>query len=110
MEVGNIVLYLVIAAIVIVSIGYLVYKFIKFLKLSNEDKRETIIIYLKGLVSMAEEKIGSGNGKKKMEEVEKYFNEKAPFIYKAILKVIGVENFSDLVEEALKRVKDSFEK
>ena len=46
----------------------------------------------------------------KLAEVERYFKENAGLFYKAILKVLGKENLKDLIEEALRMVKDNFGK
>lgn len=99
---------LVIIAIAI--LGYVIFKLVKFFKMPEEEKRKIIVSYLVGLVTMAEEKIGSGHGAEKLAEVERYFKEHAGLFYKAILKVLRKESLKDLIEEALRMVKNNFGK
>ena len=106
----NIGLYLGIGAVVLALLSYLVPQIIKFCKMSKDDKRKLLLIYLAGLVTMAEDKIGAGHGAEKLAEVENYFNTHAGPYYKMILKVFGKENLKGLIEEALALVKKNFEK
>ena len=106
----NIGLYLGIGAVVLAFLSYLVPQIIKFCKMSKDDKRKLLLIYLAGLVTMAEDKIGAGHGAEKLAEVENYFNTHAGPYYKMILKVFGKENLKGLIEEALALVKKNFEK
>ena len=106
----NISLYLCIGAVVLVILLYLALKIAKFCKMSKDDKRKLLLTYLAGLVTMAEDKIGSGHGAEKLAEVENYFNTYAGFFYKIILRVFGKENLKGLIEEALQLVKKNFEK
>ena len=98
------------AIIGIAMLGYVIFELVKFFKMSKEEKRKTIVSYLVGLVTMAEEKIGSGHGEEKLAEVERYFKENAGLFYKTILKVFCKENLKDLIEEALRMVKNNFGK
>lgn len=107
---NNIILYIIIGVLAVAILGFIVYKAIKIIKMSPEDRKKLIVTYLIGLVTSAEEAIGSGHGVEKLEQVEKWFNEKAPFLYKAALKILGKENLKDLIEEALKEVKNNFGK
>jgi len=107
---NNVILYIIIGVLAAAIIGFVVYKIIQIIKMSPEDRKKLLITYLIGLVALAEESIGSGHGAEKLEQVEKWFNEKAPFLYKAVLKILGKENLKDLIEEALKEVKANFGK
>ena len=98
------------AIIGIAMLGYVIFELVKFFKMSKEEKRKTIVSYLVGLVTMAEEKIGSGDGEEKLAEVERYFKENAGLFYKIILKVFCKESLKDLIEEALRMVKNNFGK
>ena len=91
-------------------IGYLVYKIIYIVRLSPEERKNVLISYLVSLVNAAEGAIGSGHGAEKLEQVEKWFKEKAPLAYKIILSLIGKENLKDLIEAALEEIKHNFEK
>ena len=106
----NIGLYLGIGAVALAFLSYLVPKVIKFCKMSNENKKELLLAYLAGFVTMAEEKIGAGHGAEKLAEVENYFNTHAGLFYKMILRAFGKENLKGLIEEALLMVKKNFEK
>lgn len=104
----DIIFWIIVAAIAAVVIVAIVLYIVKFVKMSPEEKKATLIMYLSGLVAMAEEKLGTGKGAQKLEEVEKYFNEKAPMTYKLIMRLFGKEHLKDLIEEALSQVKKNF--
>lgn len=111
MNTDTIILYSVIGIIAVCLLVFVITWIIKFCKMSKEEKIKTLKTYLKGLVSLAEQEIiGTKKGEEKMKMVEDYFNKKAPFIYKMILSVLGKENLKEIIEEALKEIKDSFEK
>lgn len=106
---GDVIVYYVILGLCAVAlVAWLVSFIVKIAKMKPEERKATLITYLCGLVTMAEEKIGSGRGAEKLAEVEAYFEKSAPMIYKAILKIMGKENFKDLIEEALAQVKKNF--
>lgn len=106
----SLIVYGSLAIIAIAILGYVIFKLVKFFKMPEEEKRKTIVSYLVGLVTMAEEKIGSGHGEEKLAEVERYFKENAGLFYKVILKVFCKESLKDLIEEALRMVKNNFGK
>lgn len=106
----DIALYVIIALIAVAIIGAGIYFGIKIKKMSKEDRKKLLVTFLKGAVALAEEEIGSGNGEAKLAMVEAYFNDKAPVIYKLILKALGKENLKEFIEEALSEIKNSFEK
>ncbi len=105
------VIYIVIIAVIAIAvIVALIYNFIKIKKMPKEEKTELLKTYLKGLISYAEQEFGSGHGEEKFKEVENYFSEKAPLVYKLILKFLGKDSLEDLIEDSLKEIKDSFSK
>ena len=106
----NVISYICVGVVVVGAFAYFLPKIIKFCKMSNDDKRKLLLTYLAGLVTMAEEKIGSGRGAEKLAEVEEYFEKNAGILYKIILRALGKENLKDLIEEALSLVKKNFEK
>ena len=42
--------------------------------------------------------------------VEESFRKKAPLVYKITLLLLGKDNLTQLIEDALKEIKDAFEK
>lgn len=93
-----------------IILGYLIYKGVKIIKASPEEKKKVIITYLIGLVTLAEKAIGAGHGDLKLKQVEDWFNKKAPVAYKLMLKLLGKENLKELIEAALKEIKENFAK
>lgn len=111
MNTDKIILYLIIGVIVLGIIIYAVINIIKYAKMTPEERKKVLKTYLKGLIALAEQEIiGTKKGEEKMKMVEDYFNKKAPFVYKMILSILGKENLKEIIEEALKEIKDSFEK
>lgn len=106
----NIILWIVIGILGVAVLGFIAIKAIEIFKMTPEERKKLLITYLKGLIALAEKDIGSGHGAEKLEFVENFFKEKAPFIYKASLLVFGKESLKELIEEALKEIKESFEK
>jgi len=106
----QIILWVVIGILAAAILGFVVIKVISIVKMSPEERRKVLVSYLVSLVNAAESVIGSGHGKEKLEQVEKWFYEKAPFAYKIILKMVGKDNLKELIEEALKQIKENFEK
>ena len=106
----NVVLWIVIGVLGAAILGYLIIKIIAIVKMSPEERKKVLVSYLVSLVNAAEGLIGSGHGQEKLEQVEKWFNEKAPLTYKLILTLVGKENLKELIEEALKQIKENFEK
>lgn len=101
---------IILCVIGVALLGFIVYKAVVFTRMSKEDKTKTIKTYVSGLVALAEEEIGKGHGDEKLEFVEKYFSEKAPFAYKILLTMLGSENLKGIIEDALAEIKKSFGK
>ena len=109
MNIDEIVLYSIIGIIAVCLLIFAIIQIVKFCKMSKEEKIKTLKTYLKGLVSLAEQEItGSKMGAEKLAMVEEYFNKKAPIIYKIILALLGKDNLRELIESALKELKESF--
>lgn len=107
----KIITYIIIGVVGVAALSFLIYKIVKFCKMSAEEKKQVLITYLKGLVAFAESQIVEhGKGAEKLRLVENTFKEKAPFVYKLLLKVVGVDNLKGLIEVALKELKRDFEK
>ena len=107
---NDIIMYIILGIIGVGILAFFIYNIIKIAKMPSEARRELIKTYLKGLVAEAEKQIGAGNGDLKYAKVEEWFNKKAPMIYKIILTLLGKDNLKDLIEDALKEIKESFEK
>ena len=101
-----------VVGVVILSVIILGAVFVtKYIKTSPEERKKILKTYLKGIVALAEQEIvGTKRGQERLKAVENYFKEKAPIVYKILLLLLGKENFQGLVEEALKEIKESFEK
>lgn len=107
---NEVVMWVIIGVLAAVILGYVAYKVIMIVKMNPEGRKQTLVTYLKGLVALAEQEVGAGHGAEKLALVEKWFQEKAPFAYKVALSIFGKKNLKDLIEEALKQIKESFEK
>jgi hypothetical protein len=106
----DIIMYIILGVVGAAVLAFVVYKIIQIAKMKPEERKELIKTYLKGLVAEAEKQIGAGNGDLKFAQVEEWFNKKAPMILKIVLSILGKENLKDLIEDALKEIKESFEK
>lgn len=90
---------------------FIIYNIVKLLKMNPEQRKEVLKTYLKGLIVLAEQEIvGTKRGEERLKMVEDYFNKKAPIIYKIILLLVGKNNLKEFIEEALKEIKDAFNK
>ena len=107
---NDIIMYIILGIIGAGILAFLIYNIIKIAKMPKEERKELLKIYLKGLVVEAEKAIGAGHGDAKFAQVEEWFNKKAPMIYKIILMLLGKNNLKDLIEDALKEIKESFGK
>lgn len=107
---NDVVMYIILGIIGVAILAFLIYYIIKIAKMPKEERKELIKTYLKGLVAEAEKQIGAGNGALKCAQVEEWFNKKAPMILKIVLSILGKESLKDLIEDALKEIKESFEK
>ena len=101
MNIDMIILCSIIGIIAVCLLVFAIIQIVKFCKMSKEEKIKTLKTYLKGLVSLAEQEItGSKMGAEKLAMVEEYFNKKAP--------LLGKDNLRELIESALKELKESF--
>ena len=106
----DILAYVLIGLIAAAIVGVVVFLVVKLAKMSKEDRKAYLVTYLKGIVALAEKEIGAGHGADKLAMVEDYFNKKAPVFVKIVLTVFGAQNLRELIEIALKEIKESFEK
>lgn len=84
---------------------------IKICKMTPEEREEAIIDFLLGLVTVAENTfVEQGMGAEKLQQVEQQFKQKAPFIYKILLRLTKTDNLQGLIEKALTKAKDTWGK
>lgn len=111
MNTDKIILYVIIGVMIISLLVFVITWIIKFCKMSKEDKIKLLKTYLKGLIALAEQEIiGNKRGEERLAMVEKAFREKAPMVYKITLLLLGKDNLTQLIEDALKEIKAAFEK
>ena len=107
---NNVIMWVIVGLIIAAALAFVIYKAITIIKMSPEERRETLVGYLSGLVALAENEIGAGHGADKLALVTEWFGKKAPWIYKIILSLFGKENLKDLIEDALNMIEDNFGK
>lgn len=84
---------------------------VNFFRKSPEDRKEIVVQFLVGLVTVAEQAFEEGGkGAEKLAMVEEAFNKKAPWIMKLLLKFSGAKDLRELVEYALERAKSAWSK
>ena len=100
------VIWLVIGIIAVIAIALVVCFVIKFIKMSPADKKELLVQFLIGLVSIAETQIvGSKKGQEKIAWVEQEFNKTAPWFLKIVLKLANVGSLNELISAAVDKAK-----
>lgn len=108
---NDVVMWIIIGLVCAGVLAFVIYYLVKFFKLSKEERTALIKTYLKGAIALAEQEIvGNKKGEERLAMVEEYFKEHAPWFLKALLLITGKDSLKDLIEEALKEVKSSFEK
>ena len=107
---SDIIMWIAIGVIAIAILTFVIYYIVKICKMSPEERRKTLLTWLKGAVALAEEEIGAGHGDQKLAEVEAYFKKNAPWLLKILFMISGEDNLKGLIEEALTGVKNSFDK
>lgn len=106
----NIIMWIVLGVGCLVILGFIVYQVIKITKMTPEERKRQIIIYLQRAVVFAEETIGKGHGEEKLIAAEAYFNKRAPWLIKILFRMTGQDSLKELIELALKEVKENLEK
>lgn len=100
---------IIVASIVmVVCIGAVLASYFIVKKIPKEQRVEVIKKFVMGAIVQAEKELGSGAGKEKLKEVEKYFEKKAPYYYKLVLDTLGEDSLDDIIELALAEVKKYF--
>jgi F0F1-type ATP synthase assembly protein I len=107
MDIGAILTWVVIAIVALAVVALLVWFCIKFFKMTPADRKELIVQFLVGLVTLAENTIvGSGKGQEKLAWVEQQFNATAPWFLKIVLLLTKTANLQELIELALEKAKN----
>ena len=84
---------------------------VSFFRKSPAERKEIVIQFLMGLVTVAEDAVKEhGAGAEKLAMVEEAFNKKAPWVMKLLLKFSGAKDLRELIEDALQRVKGAWGK
>lgn len=89
----------VVTIVAIAALGYSIYA---FLQLSPEQQKEKVRQWLIWAVIRAEAELGGGTGQLKLRKVYEMFIVAFPWLVKAI----SFKEFSDLVDEALDKMKE----
>jgi F0F1-type ATP synthase assembly protein I len=102
----DIMVWIIVGIVAAIVLAFLVAFVIKFFKMTPDAKKELIIQFLIGLVSVAEiEIVGSQKGKEKIAMVEEQFNKTAPWFLKIVLLLTKTANLEDLIKVALTKAK-----
>lgn len=102
--------WIILIAALVIGCGLITWKVIQVIRMTPEQRKETVKQWLVSAVVAAEAAIKeSGAGKEKSEMVMNYFKEKAPFIYKIIMRFTKDADLQDLINKALEMVKENFE-
>ena len=99
-----------ICVLALVLIAGIVIAIKKFFALSKEERKDRIINWLTGAVVTAQRLIDKdiiGANEEKFNQVVNEFKTKAPLLYKIFIKFTNGLELGDLIEEALKNVKDA---
>lgn len=84
---------------------------VNFFRKTPEERKEILIQFLIGLVTVAEGAFTEGGkGAEKLAMVEEAFNRVAPWALKLMLKLSKTENLQELIEVALSKAKETWEK
>ena len=105
------VIWIVISIVAAIMLAIVIYYIIKIVKMAPEQREEAIIDFLVGLVTTVELAYKEhGKGSEKLKDVEEAFNKKAPWFLKILLAITKTSSLDELIEKALAKVKEAFEK
>lgn len=103
--------WIILGLIALGGIAILIWKIIEVIKMTPDERKETIQQWLVSAVVAAEDAIKeSGAGQKKMEMAMDYFKTNAPFAYKIMMRFTKDVSLQELIDKALEMVKANFEK
>lgn len=105
------VVWVIVGIIAAAVLALAIYYIVKIAKMPVEERKETIINFLVGLVTAAENLyVEHGMGKEKIKQVEEAFNRTAPWFLKTLLLVTSSADLDDLIEKALIKAKETWGK
>lgn len=105
----NVIMWIIIGLIAAGLLAFIIYNIVKIAKMSPEDRKKTIITYLKGAIALAEQEIvGTKRGEERLAMVEDYFNKNASWFLKILLALCGKETLKECIELGLTEIKKSF--
>jgi F0F1-type ATP synthase assembly protein I len=103
---SEIMVWIIVGIVAAIVLALVVCFLIKFFKMSPADRKELIVQFLIGLVTIAEKTIvGSKKGQEKIAWVEEQFKATAPWFLKVVLALTKTANFQELAEIALNKAK-----
>lgn len=103
---SEIMVWVIVGIVAAIVLALAVCFLIKFFKMKPEERKELVVQFLIGLVSLAEaEIVGAGKGKEKIAWVEGQFNATAPWFLKTVLLLTKTANLQELIEVALVKAK-----
>lgn len=108
MVMNDIIMWIIIGVVGAAVLAFLIYWIVKICKMKPAERKKLLVTYLKGAVAAAEKEIGAGHGEDKLKEVEDYFNAHASWFLKILLLITGKDNLKELIDLALKEIKESF--
>ena len=97
--------------VVAAGLAFVIWQIVRVVRMSPEERKETIKNWLVSAVVAAEGAIKKhGTGLEKMQMVLDTYKHKAPLLYKLMALITKNINIEDLAEKALETVKENFEK
>lgn len=108
--VPDFVVWIIIGVVAAGLLAALIVWLIKFFRKTPQERKEIVINFLIGLVTMAEEEFKDehGKGAEKLKMVEEAFNRVAPWALKLMLKFSGAKDLRELIEMALAQAKKTW--
>ena len=97
--------------VVAAGLAFVIWQIVRVVRMSPEERKETIKNWLVSAVVAAEGAIKEhGAGLQKMQQVLDTYQHKAPVLYKFMALITKNVDIQDLAEKALATVKENFEK
>lgn len=103
---GDLLVWLIIGIAIAAILTIVIYFIVKFAKLTPDQRKELVIQFLIGLVTVVEPMFDeSGKGAEKIKWVEEQFNKTAPWFLKIVLQFTKTANLNELIDKALEKAK-----
>lgn len=101
-------LYISLGVFGVIIIIVVIYWVVKICKMSSSERQQLLISYLKEIIKSIQDELEDPN-LLNLSEVEDYFKKNAPWLLKIILLITGKNNLSNLIEDAVKQIKEEIE-